>query len=91
MNGAAKCPVFTNKKAEYIPKIVVYANWNMETRNEVKTSWPFLEFFLCFLFHFYENNKIIYLKPNSFNHVMEMRHTKEQRTDDYCPKMRIVT
>jgi len=29
--GAMKCPVRTNRKAEYAPKIVVYMNWNTET------------------------------------------------------------
>lgn len=38
MQGAAKWPVLTNSRAEYVPKSVVYANWKSDTRNDSMTS-----------------------------------------------------
>ena len=31
-------PVLTKRNAEYIPKIVVYVNWNIDTKNDANTS-----------------------------------------------------
>ena len=38
-----------------------------------------------------EGGKNVMTLPDSLNHVMKMRHTKEQGTDDDCPEVRIIT